>query len=131
MTEFTLEANPGEAPKDRLEEFLHLGINRLSIGVQSLDPDLLKFLTRIHSVEQVFETYDNARSAGFENVNCDLIYSIPGQSWKVWEQDLNQIIDLELNHISAYTITLEKGTDLFKLVKNKKVTMPADSQTGD
>ena len=131
VTEFTLEANPGEAPKDRLKEFRSLGINRLSMGVQSLEPDLLKFLTRIHSVEQVFETYDNARSAGFDNVNCDLIYSIPGQSWEVWERDLKRIMDLEPNHISAYTLTLEKGTDLFKLVKDKKVRMPGNEMTGE
>ena len=131
VTEFTLEANPGEAPKDRLKEFRNLGINRLSMGVQSLEPDLLKFLTRIHSVEQVFETYDNARSIGFDNVNFDLIYSIPGQTWEVWERDINRIIDLQPNHISAYTLTLEKGTDLFKLVKDKKVRMPENAMTGE
>jgi len=131
IKEFTIEANPGEAPKERLRDFRELGINRLSLGVQSLEPDLLKFLTRIHSVDQVFETYDNARSTGFENVNCDLIYSIPGQTWDIWERDLKQIMDIEPNHISAYTLTLEKGTDLFKLVKNKKVTMPNDGQTGE
>ena len=131
VTEFTLEANPGEAPKDRLKEFRDLGINRLSMGVQSLEPDLLKFLTRIHSVEQVFETYDNARSIGFDNVSFDLIYSIPGQTWEIWERDINRIIDLEPNHISAYTLTLEKGTDLFKLVKDKKVRMPENEITGE
>ena len=131
VTEFTLEANPGEAPKDRLKEFRNLGINRLSMGVQSLEPDLLKFLTRIHSVEQVFETYDNARSIGFDNVSFDLIYSIPGQTWEIWERDINRIIDLEPNHISAYTLTLEKGTDLFRLVKDKKVRMPENEITGE
>ena len=131
VTEFTLEANPGEAPKDRLKEFRNLGINRLSMGVQSLEPDLLKFLTRIHSVEQIFETYDNARSIGFDNVSFDLIYSIPGQTWEVWERDINRIIDLEPNHISAYTLTLEKGTDLFRLVKDKKVRMPENEITGE
>ncbi|HJN98588.1 MAG TPA: radical SAM family heme chaperone HemW [Candidatus Marinimicrobia bacterium] len=131
VTEFTIEANPGEAPRDRLKEFRNLGINRLSMGVQSLEPDLLKFLTRIHSVEQVFETYDNARSIGFDNVNFDLIYSIPGQTWEVWERDINRIIDLQPNHISAYTLTLEKGTDLFKLVKDKKVRMPENAMTGE
>ena len=131
VKEFTIEANPGEITKDKLKDFRQMGINRLSIGVQSLEPDLLKFLTRIHSVDQVFETYEFARSAGFNNVNCDLIYSIPGQTWDIWQRDLNQIIELEPNHISAYTLTLEKGTDLFKLVKNKKVTMPKDGQTGD
>ena len=131
VTEFTLEANPGEAPRDRLKEFRNLGINRLSMGVQSLEPDLLNFLTRIHSVEQVFETYDNARSIGFDNVNFDLIYSIPGQTWEVWERDINRIIDLQPNHISAYTLTLGKGTDLFKLVVDKKVRMPENEITGE
>ena len=131
VIEFTLEANPGEAPKDRLKEFRNLGINRLSMGVQSLEPDLLKFLTRIHSVEQVFETYDNARSIGFDNVSFDLIYSIPGQTWDIWERDINRIIDLEPNHISAYTLTLEKGTDLFRIVKDKKVRMPENEITGE
>jgi oxygen-independent coproporphyrinogen-3 oxidase len=131
VKEFTIEANPGEAPKERLRDFCSFGINRISMGVQSLEPKLLKFLTRIHSVEQVFETFENARAVGFENVNCDLIYAIPGQSWEIWERDLNRIIELEPNHISAYTLTLEKGTDLFTLVKNKKVTMPKDGQTGE
>ena len=131
VKEFTIEANPGEAPKERLRDFRSFGINRISMGVQSLEPKLLKFLTRIHSVEQVFETFENARAVGFENVNCDLIYAIPGQSWEIWERDLNRIIKLEPNHISAYTLTLEKGTDLFTLVKNKKVTMPKDGQTGE
>ena len=131
VKEFTLEANPGEAPKDRLKAFHSLGINRLSIGIQSLQPSLLKFLTRIHTHDQVYNTYNHARSAGFENINCDLIYSIPGQSWDVWEQDLNQVINMAPDHISAYTLTLEKGTDLFQMVKNGKVSMPKDDQTGD
>ena len=131
VKEFTLEANPGEAPKDRLKAFHSLGINRISMGVQSLQPDLLKFLTRIHTQDQVYNTYNHARSAGFDNVNCDLIYSIPGQSWDVWEQDLNQVINMAPDHISAYTLTLEKGTDLFQMVKNGKVSMPKDGQTGD
>ena len=131
VKEFTLEANPGEAPKDRLKAFHSLGINRISMGVQSLQPDLLKFLTRIHTLDQVYNTYNHARSAGFDNVNCDLIYSIPGQSWDVWEQDLNQVINMAPDHISAYTLTLEKGTDLFQMVKNGKVSMPKDDQTGD
>jgi len=131
VKEFTLEANPGEAPKDRLKAFHSLGINRISMGVQSLQPDLLKFLTRIHTQDQVYNTYNHARSAGFDNVNCDLIYSIPGQSWDVWEQDLNQVINMDPDHISAYTLTLEKGTDLFQMVKNGMISMPKDDQTGD
>ena len=130
VNEFTIEANPGEAPKERLKDFLSLGINRLSIGVQSLHPHLLSFLTRIHDATQVFTTFENARSVGFENISCDLIYSIPGQTWSMWEKDLRKIINLQPNHISAYTLTVEKGTSLFELVRNRKVQMPIDDETG-
>ena len=128
--EWTMEANPGEAPLERLKDFRSLGINRLSMGVQSLEPDLLKFLTRIHSANQVFETYEHARNAGFENINCDLIYSMPGQSWEIWERDLLRVLDLKPDHISAYTLTLEKGTELYQFVKKGQVTMPKEDQTG-
>ena len=131
VNEFTIEANPGEAPRDRLKDFLSLGINRLSIGVQSLHPHLLSFLSRIHNTKQVFTTFDNARSVGFENISCDLIYSIPGQTWSMWEKDLQKIISLQPNHISAYTLTVEKGTTLFDLVRNHKVKMPTDDRTGN
>jgi len=129
--EWTMEANPGEAPLERLKDFRSLGINRLSMGVQSLEPDLLKFLTRIHSANQVFETYEHARNAGFENINCDLIYSMPGQSWEIWERDLLRVLDLKPEHISAYTLTLEKGTELYQFVKKGQVTMPEEDQTGE
>ena len=129
--EWTMEANPGEAPLERLKDFRSLGINRLSMGVQSLEPDLLKFLTRIHSPNQVFETYEHARNAGFENINCDLIYSMPGQSWEIWERDLLRVLDLKPDHISSYTLTLEKGTELYQFVKKGQVTMPEEDQTGE
>ena len=131
IKEWTMEANPGEAPLERLKDFRSLGINRLSMGVQSLEPDLLKFLTRIHSANQVFETYEHARNAGFENINFDLIYSMPGQSWEIWERDLLRVLDLKPEHISAYTLTLEKGTELYQFVKKGQVTMPDEDQTGE
>ena len=80
FVEKTIEINPGEASLEKLTNFRSLGMNRVSMGVQSLEPELLTFLSRSHSVKQVFQTYDHARTAGFENVNCDLIYSIPGLS---------------------------------------------------
>jgi len=131
IKEWTMEANPGEAPLERLKDFRSLGINRLSMGVQTLEPDLLKFLTRIHSPNQVFETYEHARNAGFENINCDLIYSMPGQSWEIWERDLLRVLDLKPDHISSYTLTLEKGTELYQFVKKGQVTMPEEDQTGE
>lgn len=131
ITEFTIEANPGEAPKDRLKDFLDLGVNRLSIGVQSLHQNILTFLTRIHSPKQVLETFNDARQVGYTNISCDLIYSIPNQTWKMWEKDLIQIIDLEPDHISAYNLTVENGTALFDMVKTKKIIMPNDDKSSD
>jgi len=131
LKELTIEANPGEAPKDRLKAFNSMGINRISIGVQSFQPELLKFLTRIHDRDQIFETYDNARSAGFNNINCDLIYSIPGQIWSHWNNDLATIMRMDPEHISAYTLTAEKGTDLFSMVSNDAISMPSKDQESD
>ena len=112
----------------KVKNFLKLGINRLSIGVQSLNPNILKFLTRTHSPNEVFKTFQNARNIGFKNINCDLLYSIPNQSWNTWDKDLKEIIKLKPDHISAYTLTSEKGTQLFKLIKEKKITMPPNEQ---
>ncbi|MFL2983476.1 MAG: radical SAM family heme chaperone HemW [Candidatus Neomarinimicrobiota bacterium] len=131
IQEITLEANPGEAPKNRLKSFREMGINRISIGVQSFQPETLKFLTRNHNTNQIFETYDNVRSAGFDNINCDLIYSIPGQSWKDWSTDLNTIIEMAPEHISAYTLTAEKGTKLFSMLSKKQISMPTNKQESE
>ncbi len=131
VTEFTLETNPGEAPVDHLKAFKSLGINRLSIGVQSLQPKILNFLTRIHNREQIFKTYNNARSIGYENINMDLIHSIPGQTLHLWKSDLNEIINLQPEHISAYGLTVEKGTELFTMVKKEIVKMPKEDKNAD
>ena len=126
IKELTIEANPGEAPKEKLKEFYSLGINRLSIGVQSFKSELLQFLSRIHSTENVFGTFQFARDAGFKNINCDLIYNIPGQSLEDWQHDLNTLIKLNPEHISAYSLTVEQNTKLHKLVCNKTIMMPVD-----
>ncbi len=126
IIEFTIEANPGEAPKEKLKDFYSLGINRLSIGVQSFQSSLLQFLSRIHSKEDVFKTFQSARDAGFENINCDLIYNIPEQSLDDWLDDLNTLAIINPEHISAYSLTVEQDTKLFALVQNKTVKMPAD-----
>jgi len=131
VTEFTMEANPGEAPAERLKAFYDLGVNRLSMGVQSLEPDLLKFLTRIHGPEAVFKTFDGARKAGFDNINCDLIFNIPGQTMDIWKRDLQTIIDLNPEHLSCYSLTVEEGTQLYQYVNRGKVTMPSDDQSAD
>ncbi len=126
IKEFTIEANPGEAPKKKLKDFYSVGINRLSIGVQSFKSELLQFLSRIHSAEDIFRTFKSARNAGFENINCDLIYNIPGQSLDDWQDDLNTLVKLNPEHISAYSLTVEQNTKLHELVTNKSVKMPID-----
>ena len=126
IIEFTIEANPGEAPKDKLKDFYSFGINRLSIGVQSFKSELLQFLSRIHSTEDVFRTFQSAREVGFENINCDLIYNIPGQSLEDWQFDLNTLVNLNPEHISAYSLTVEQNTKLHELVHNKTIIMPVD-----
>ena len=131
IKEFTIEVNPGEASLKRLKKYNNLGINRLSIGVQSLNPTHLNFLGRAHSSKQALETIKNAQTAGFENINCDLIYLIPGQDFNDWVKDLKKIIQLNPDHISAYTLTLEKGTELFRKVKNRLIRMPAEDKSAE
>jgi len=126
VTEFTIEANPGEAPADKLRDFRSLGINRLSMGFQSFQPDLLRFLGRIHDPQACFKTYDAARRAGFANVNADLMFNIPGQTLAMWRDDLATLTALQPEHISAYALTVERGTELYRRVSAGEVIMPAE-----
>jgi oxygen-independent coproporphyrinogen-3 oxidase len=126
IVEFTLEANPGEFSPKKLEDFRALGVNRVSIGIQSFNDKYLHFLTRIHTSKEAINSFRFARDAGFENINCDLIYNIPDQSIIDWEIDLKQLIKLNPEHISAYSLTIEKGTVLYDLIKNGSIKMPND-----
>ena len=131
VTEFTIEANPGEAPEGRLKEYKALGVNRVSMGVQSLEPNILKFLSRIHGPEEVFKTFDILRKVNFKNINCDLIFNIPNQTLDIWENNLNQIIQLEPEHISCYSLTVEKGTQLYQYVNRGKIKMPNNDKSAE
>ncbi len=124
--EITLECNPGEISYEKLKNFRSLGINRLSIGFQSFNEKILNFLGRLHNSEQSITTFNNARKAGFENINIDLIYDIPKQKIKDWKNDLFLGTSLEPEHISAYSLTVEKNTVLHSMVKNKTVFMPSE-----
>ncbi len=124
--EITLEANPGEAHKMRLIEFRKLGINRLSLGFQSLQQKLLTILSRIHSPNDCFSTYQNAREAGFENINIDMLYNIPNQSLEGFKDDLRHVAKLSPEHISAYSLTVEKNTPFHTKVMNGEMTMPSE-----
>jgi len=110
--EFTVEANPGTVIPAKLRLLRAAGANRLSIGVQSFQPKLLQTLGRIHSPEEARSAFALARQAGFENVSIDLIFGIPGQSPAEWSADLEEAIDLHVQHLSAYGLTYEEGTPL-------------------
>jgi len=129
--EITLETNPGTVSKSKLEEFRKIGINRLSIGIQSFNEEELKFLTRIHSAQTAIETVENASSVGFENINADLIFNLPGQSKEKWLYNLEQTIKLPVKHVSAYSLILERGTILNKMVLDGKVKMQDDDYDAD
>ncbi|AFH47850.1 Oxygen-independent coproporphyrinogen III oxidase [Ignavibacterium album JCM 16511] len=119
--EITLEINPGTVNKEKLIEFRNTGINRISIGIQSFDESDLKFLTRIHDKQTAINTVYNAADAGFENISIDLIFNLPDQSKEKWKLNLQQAVGLPIKHISAYSLILERGTILNKLVLDGKV----------
>ena len=119
--EITLETNPGTVSLEKLKMFRALGVNRLSIGIQSFDDYELKFLTRIHDSETAIRTVNYAMEAGFENVSLDLIFNLPGQTKSKWIKNLEQAVKLPIKHISAYSLILERGTILNKMVLDGKV----------
>ena len=108
--EITLEMNPGTDVKDKLPVYRKLGINRLSMGLQSADNKELKCLGRIHTYEDFRQVYQWAREAGFTNVNVDLMSAIPGQTLESYVDTLRKVADLEPEHISAYSLIIEEGT---------------------
>lgn len=112
--EITIEMNPGTVTEDKLYVYQRLGINRLSIGLQSADREELKKLGRIHTYEEFLSTYRTARQAGFRNINIDLMSGIPGQTLKSYERSLNLIAALEPEHISAYSLIIEEETPFYE-----------------
>lgn len=113
--EISFEINPDDADKSYLRDLKREGINRLSTGVQSWDDKYLKMLNRRHDARQAHESLETAREAGFDNISVDLIYGIPGMTPKEWEEALNTTFKLNLEHISAYHLTIEKNTMFGKM----------------
>ncbi|MGE3180848.1 MAG: radical SAM family heme chaperone HemW [Phycisphaerae bacterium] len=111
--EFTSEANPATVTPQVAEALVASGVNRISIGAQSFNKSELAVLERIHDPRQVVETIQNARAAGIENINVDLIFAVPGQTLASWRDNLRNAIDLGTRHLSCYGLTFESGTPLF------------------
>lgn len=113
--EISIESNPKTLTKKKLETYLAAGINRLSMGVQSFDENLLSTMGRVHSPEDILANYTLARECGFRNINLDLMFGIPGQTKKIWLDTIKQAITLEPEHISFYSLQLEEGTPFFSM----------------
>lgn len=113
--ECTMEANPGTVDLYRLREYRSLGINRLSIGLQSADDMELRTLGRIHNYEQFLEAYDSAVKAGFDNINIDLMSAIPGQTVQSYKDTLYKVVSLRPKHISAYSLIIEEETPFYEM----------------
>ena len=129
--EISLEANPGTVDPDYLSGVRRLGINRLSLGVQSLDAADLAMLGRIHTVDQAVDTVKLARAAGFDNLNLDLMMGLPGQTLASWQATLNRALGLGPDHLSAYMLSLEEGTRLYEGVASGRLPTPDPDLTAD
>lgn len=127
--EITLEANPDDLSVDYLRILKQSPINRLSIGVQSFFDEDLAYLNRIHSGNQALSRVKDALNAGFHNMSIDLIYGIPTLTSEKWEQNLQQFFDLNIPHLSAYSLTVEPKTALHQLIKKGKLTNISDEQS--
>lgn len=111
--EITLESNPGTLTREKLLAYKNMGINRISMGLQSCDNDELKMLGRIHTFEQFLENYNLAREVGFDNINIDIMQSLPFQTMDKYKKTLEQVIALRPEHISSYSLIIEEGTLLY------------------
>ena len=129
--EITMETNPGTVTKEKLIRFHEVGINRISIGIQSFNETELKFLTRIHDSETAIKTVHYAAEAGFENISIDLIFNLPKQTKEIWRQNLQTALQLPIKHISTYSLILEQGTILNKMVIDGKVKMQSEDYDAD
>ncbi|MEO7911617.1 MAG: radical SAM family heme chaperone HemW [Roseiflexaceae bacterium] len=130
--EVTVEANPGTVlGRDYLRQLRSLGVNRLSMGVQSLHDPTLRVLGRIHTAAEARASYEDARRAGFENINLDFIFGLPGQTIEQWDATLREIGDWQTDHFSLYSLILEATTPLYAQVVGGRLSVPDEDATAD
>jgi oxygen-independent coproporphyrinogen III oxidase len=129
--EITIETNPGTVNKEKLRMIKKVGFNRISIGIQTFHDDELNFLTRIHNKKTAMETVYNANEVGFDNISIDLIFNLPGQTKSKWKENLETAVQLPINHLSAYSLILERGTILNKMVLDEKVKIQDSDHDAD
>lgn len=129
--EITLECNPDDLTKEKLQELFNAGINRLSIGVQSFDDEVLTMMNRAHTSQEAIDSILYAKEIGFQNITADLIYGIPNKSLTYWEQQLMSLIQLDVQHISAYCLTIESNTVFGHQHKKGEFNLPEDEDALD
>jgi len=124
--EFTVEGNPGTFAEEKLKFLKKMGVNRLSIGLQAWQNSMLKKLGRIHTVGEFIESYKLARNIGFNNINVDLMFGLPDQSYNNWKETLEQVVQLDPEHISCYSLIVEENTPFCKMYDEEKLKLPEE-----
>lgn len=127
--EITMEANPDDLTEHYVQMLTTLPINRLSIGIQTFNDDSLKLLNRRHTAEEAISAVKRCQDAGFHNISIDLIYGLPGETEVQWQYDLEQAVALGVQHISAYSLTYEEGTALWKLREKQQIQEVEEEQS--
>lgn len=122
--EVTMECNPGTIGKMAAKEYKTMGINRISIGLQAWQNELLKTIGRIHNCQEFLDSYYLLRNEGFKNINIDLMFSLPGQTIDMWHETLEEVCKLNAEHISCYSLILEESTPIYSLIKSGKLSIP-------
>ncbi len=124
--EISIESNPGTLSIEKLKTYKNAGINRISMGLQAYQDKLLKYLGRCHSNKDFTESVENAKKSGFENINADVIFGIPGQTLDDWKETLGYLVSLGINHISAYSLKIEEGTKFGSMEEEGKLIQVED-----
>ena len=124
--EITIEVNPGTVDRDKLEAYKHCGINRLSIGLQAVQDEILKRIGRIHTYKEFKDTYYYARESGFDNINVDLMIDLPDQTIDDVKESVKEILSLKPEHISVYSLILEQNTKMYEMISSKIVSIAPD-----
>jgi len=127
--EITLEANPDDLSGAYLKGLINAGVNRLSIGIQSFYDDDLLLMRRKHSAKQAVKAVEKAQEAGFRNISIDLIYGLPDLTLERWEQNIKNAMELKIQHISAYHLTIEPKTLFYKYYQNNKIKLPKENES--
>ena len=128
LREWTLEMNPATVSLEKARMLRDFGVNRISMGVQSWDPGILNRLGRVHSAEQAERSFHVLREAGFTNLNLDLIFGVPGQTFDTWRQTLEKTVGLAPEHISAYCLTIEEDTEFFRRFQSGELAQDTERE---